>query len=167
MEKPVPLTVACVTVRLEPPELVRTSVRLLVVPTGNVPKLRLEGLAARVPGDGLGVVLVPVPVPVPVKGSLAALPERQIENARLAFTVAALCGVKETVKVRLWPGCSVIGSGRLLSKKLALLTVALETFTESRPVLETVADKLLVCPTVTEPNDNEAGATVIRGRDQR
>jgi hypothetical protein len=44
MLKPVPLTEAAEMVRLEPPELVKVSVRVLELPTTTFPKLKLVGL---------------------------------------------------------------------------------------------------------------------------
>lgn len=47
--KPEPETVAWVMVTLEPPELVSVSGKVWLFPTGTLPKLRLEELAARAP----------------------------------------------------------------------------------------------------------------------
>ncbi len=45
MLKPAPVAVACEIVTLVPPELVRVSERLLLLPTWTLPKLRLAGFA--------------------------------------------------------------------------------------------------------------------------
>jgi hypothetical protein len=52
MLKPAPVTVACVTVRLDPPVLFSVSDRVWLVPACTLPKPMLEGAAPRVPGSG-------------------------------------------------------------------------------------------------------------------
>ena len=47
---PLPVTLACVTVTLEPPELVKVSDRVVLLPICTLPKLRLIEVAATVPG---------------------------------------------------------------------------------------------------------------------
>ncbi len=44
---PAPVMVTCETVTFPFPELVNVSVAVLLLPTGTVPKLLLEGIAAR------------------------------------------------------------------------------------------------------------------------
>ena len=50
MEKPAPVTVACEMVTFDPPELVRVSDRLELLPTCTLPKARLAGLDESAPG---------------------------------------------------------------------------------------------------------------------
>src|SRR5437667_8878300 len=48
--KPLPFTIACETVRLDPPEFVSVADCVCVVPTGTLPKVMLEGVTVSWPG---------------------------------------------------------------------------------------------------------------------
>lgn len=69
---PVPVTVTCEMVTLVPPELVRVSDRVPVVPITTFPNASLAGLAVSCPGV----------TPVPVKGMLSCGFEASLVSAR-------------------------------------------------------------------------------------
>lgn len=79
MLNPEPLALACVIVTLDPPELVKVSVRLVLLPTCTLPKLRLEGFDVSEPdatpaarratlrlGSVASLVMATLPVAAPV-----------------------------------------------------------------------------------------------------
>jgi hypothetical protein len=65
--KPAPMAVTLVTVTLVPPEFVMVAGWLWVLPTATLPKLRLAGLTAKVPG------ITPVPVTARLTFEFAAV----------------------------------------------------------------------------------------------
>ena len=86
-------------VTLLPPELVKVSVRLELLPTCTLPKARLEGF-------GLSA---PCATPVPVRGMVSGEPGAFDVIVRLAFAAPAADGVNLTVNVVFWPAFNVRG----------------------------------------------------------
>ena len=95
---PVPVKLACDTVTLAVPELVKVTVWELLLPTVTFPKLRLAGLAFR-------RRLTPVPESDRVAGELLAL----LTTDRLPVTLPVAVGAKLAVKVVLLPALRVKG----------------------------------------------------------
>jgi hypothetical protein len=89
----------------EPPELSTVSERLVVVPAGTFPKLRLEGLAASWPGVS----------PVPDSDTLRVEFEAVDAMARLPLTLPAVVGEKITLKLMLCPALKVAGKFKPLA----------------------------------------------------
>ena len=92
----VPLNVACDTVRLAPPELVRVAVWVLLLPTCTLPKL--TEVAVKVPG----VTPLPERGMVKVDGPLLVI-------ARFTLLFPADVGAKATLKEVLCPAFRVTG----------------------------------------------------------
>jgi hypothetical protein len=91
--------VAAVIVTVEPPEFVRVSERVWLLPTCTLPKLRLVALAVSKPG------VTPVPeIGMPRLGFDALL-----VMERLLLADPPVVGVKVTLKVTLWPAAKVAG----------------------------------------------------------
>jgi hypothetical protein len=84
----------------EPPEFITVSERLVVVPAGTFPKLRLEGVAVSWPGVS----------PVPDRDTLRVEFEAVDAMARLPLTLPAVVGEKITLKLTLWPALKVAGT---------------------------------------------------------
>lgn len=82
MLKPVPVTVTCVIVRLDPPVLLSVSDWVWLVPVCTLPKLMLAGAAPNVPGNGS--------VPPPCEAGLLVLnPWQPSIVARASTTTSA------------------------------------------------------------------------------
>jgi hypothetical protein len=88
IEKPVPVTLACEMVTLDPPVLVRVSDKLALLPTWTLPNERLVGLAASVPGV----------TPVPETGMLRLGFEPSEVIVRLPLAAPAAAGANFTEK---------------------------------------------------------------------
>ena len=80
---------ACVMVTLDPPELVKVSDRVWLLPTCTLPKLRLVAVAVSDPG------VTPVPESGTVKVGFDAL----LVMKRLALADPPVVGVKVTLKI--------------------------------------------------------------------
>src|ERR1700684_186776 len=87
-------------VTLEPPVLVTVSDRDCLLPTVKLPKLRLLGLAASVPGV----------TPVPDKGMIKVVLRAYEVMVMLPLAFVADCGANVMVKAALCPAVSVIGA---------------------------------------------------------
>ena len=94
-----PVTLACETVTLELPELVSVPVKLALLPTCTVPKVRLAGLAATVPAE----------TPVPESEMLSVGFEPLSASVMPPFTKPLDCGANVTLNAVLCPGESVRG----------------------------------------------------------
>jgi hypothetical protein len=117
--KPVPLTVACVMLRLALPGLLTVTDWVLVMPTVTLPKLTLVG-TTEIWG------CTPVPASEIVAGELLAL-----------LTTVTL-GENPTSSETLWPADSVTGGVTPLAVKPAPLTLICEMLTLEFPVLVNV-----------------------------
>ena len=105
---------ACVTVMLDPPELVSVSGRLLLLPTVMLPKLKLGALADSAPE------LTALPETAAVSVGLEAL--LLMESSKLS--VPADCGAKTTLNGALCPAAKLSGRVRPLMLYPAPLKVA-------------------------------------------
>jgi len=83
-----------------PPVLVTVSERDLLFPTVTLPKLRLPGLAPR----------VPVATPAPDKGIVRVGFDALDAMVMLPLALPADDGLKKTVKFALWPAAKVRGA---------------------------------------------------------
>ncbi len=124
MLNPLPVTVACETVTLPVPLLVRVTVPLLLLPTVTFPKLRLAGVA---PSRSV----TPVPDSETTAGELVAVLTTETLPEKLPVTV----GAKVAVKLVLWPAVRVRGSESPLMLNPAPVAVACETVTLPVPLL--------------------------------
>jgi hypothetical protein len=108
-----------------PPELVRVSERLWLVPVCTLPKLRLTGRGVSEPG----AMAVPESGMVTV-GSVAVL-----EMATLPELVPADFGENTTLKLALWPAGRTIGKLTPLRLNAAPVRLAWPTVTAEPPEL--------------------------------
>lgn len=88
---PEPVAEACVIVTLDPPELVKVSDAVWLVPDWTFPKLTLAGLAVSDPA------VTPVPESEMDREAFDAL----LVTARLPLAAPLVCGVKAMVKLAL------------------------------------------------------------------
>jgi len=88
---PEPLTVACEMLRFEPPVLVSVSCTVWLLPTGTVPKLRLDGLATSAPAV----------TPVPERETPGAGLDASLMTERYPLAVPPDWGANITLKVAL------------------------------------------------------------------
>lgn len=86
---PDPVAEACVIVTLDPPELVKVSDAVWLVPVCTLPKLTLAGLAVSDPAA------TPVPESEMEREGFAAL----LVTVRLPLVAPLVCGAKATVKL--------------------------------------------------------------------
>ena len=84
-------TLACDTVTLEPPELVRVSDNVWLFPTCTLPKLRLVAVAVSDPGV----------IPVPESGTVTVGFDALLVMERLPLADPPVVGVNVTLKVAL------------------------------------------------------------------
>jgi hypothetical protein len=129
---PVPVSVACDTVTLVPPELVNDSERVRVVPVTTFPNPRLAGLAVSCPGE----------TPAPVRAMLSWGFEASLVSARLPLAVPVDCGRKLTLNVVLWPAARFIGRFRFWMLKPLPVTAACDSVMVVEP--EFVTDSVRV-----------------------
>jgi len=136
MVKPLPDTVALLTVTLEPPELVMVAVFCVLLPTVRVPKDK-EPPLVNDPGVGVVVVEPPElcapPTPVTAMDAVSGVPCRpKVPGARAVLPVSAMLpllvpaafGAKVTLKLTLPFGASTSGRPRPLTEKSLVLDVA-------------------------------------------
>ena len=98
------------------PLAVRVPVSLFVVPTVTLPKFALAGVTVSWPGLA----------PVPERAMLRFVTEPLAVRARLPETAPALDGVNVTLKMRLCPAFSVVGTLRPFIANPIPLMLALE-----------------------------------------
>ena len=82
-----------------PPVLVMVSLRVLLLPTVTLPKLRLVGLALNTPGE----------TPVAASGIVTLGLDAFEVTVTLPLAVAAEVGANVTLNVDAWPAASVRG----------------------------------------------------------
>ena len=99
MPNALPVTETPEMLTLAPPELLRVSVRLLVLPIWTLPKLRFAGLADKVPGD----------TPVPDRPTLTVAFDALLVTAMFPVIVPVELGANLTLKLVLCPLVSVMG----------------------------------------------------------
>ena len=141
---PVPLIPTWEIVTLVPPVLVSVSDKAWLLPTVTLPKLRLVGFDATVPGA----------TPVPDSGSDSVESEavEVMVTAPLALPLAS--GAKATVKVVLCEAFRVNGVVTPLSWNPAPLTDAWEISTLAPPLLVSVTVCACLAPTITLPKSS-------------
>lgn len=147
--KPVPLAVICEMVSAEPPELVKVSGSVEVLPMEIFPKLRLAGLVVSWPGV----------VPVPESGTFKAEFEALDVIARLPLALLPEVGAKLTLMLILWPAFKVMGK-LMLALNPAPEVLAAEIVTLAPPELVMVSARVLVLPVVIFPKFRLAGLVV-------
>ena len=114
---------------------------VLLLPTCTLPKLKLVGLALRVPGA------VAVPESETVKLGLEAL----LVMVRLPLGVPAVVGANTTLNDVLAPAARVRGSVKPLTLNPVPVAVACEIVTLEPPLLVTVSERVCVSFTRTLP----------------
>ncbi len=96
---PVPETLACVMFTDDPPELVKVSERLWLLPTVTVPNVRL----------GAPATIVPAVTAVPDTGTVRLGFDASLVTVSIPLGVPADCGAKATLKDLLAPAARVNG----------------------------------------------------------
>ncbi len=143
MAKPVPLTLACETLRLALPGLLKVIICVFVTPMGTLPKLTLAG-------DTEICCCTAVPERPIVTGPLALL-----TTLALPVTLPELVGAKTTLNVAVCPAASVAVSPLVMYPAGTLIA---EMFTMVLPALVSVTVcALLLLPRETFPKLSEAG----------
>src|ERR1700690_1006167 len=115
-------------------------------PTTTLPKLKLAGLAERVPSEPA--------MPVPERSSIAVpfAPWEVVVKVTLPLKAPVPVGAKVSVAEIVSPGCKVRGTLRLLMAKLAPLSVAWLTVRSLPPLFERIAVLFWLDPTARLPN---------------
>jgi hypothetical protein len=134
---PAPLAEAAEMVRLDPPELVSVSDKLLLLPTWTLPNPRLVGFA----------VNVPCVTPVPESGMLKLGFEPLEVMVTLPLTAPLVVGANDTVNDVLWPAYNVKGRASPLKLNPVPLAEAAEIVRLVPPEFVSVSDKLELLPT--------------------
>jgi hypothetical protein len=138
-----------VTVTLEPPELVRVSDNVWLLPTGTLPKLRLVAVTVSDPGV----------TPVPESGTAKVGFDALLVMDRFPLADPPVVGVNVTLKVALWPAAKVAGKLSPLTLYGAAVVAAL-TVTLEPPELVRVSDNVWLFPTCTLPKLRLAAVAV-------
>ena len=128
--KPEPLKVACKIVRFVAPEFFRVSVCVWLVFTCTLPKVKLVGLAVKLPAT----------TAVPVSAMFNRLFEPSLVTARLPVALPADCGLKTTLKLMLCPGDNVTGRLNPAVLKPAPVTATCKIVSVFPPVLLKISD---------------------------
>jgi len=97
-------------------------------------------------------------VPVPERDSVVVEGWASLVKVSVAVALPVDCGVKVTVKGRLWPAGMVTGSESPLTLNTELLVLAAVTVTLA-PLAESVPLPVPLVPTVTLPMASVAGLT--------
>ncbi len=127
MLNPLPFTVACETVTLPVPVLVRVTFWLALLPNVTFPRFRVAGVA-------LSRSVTPIPESETTAGELVAV----LTTETLPEALPATAGAKVAAKLVLWPAARVRGSESPLMLNPVPVTVACETVTLPVPVLVSV-----------------------------
>jgi hypothetical protein len=136
-------------VRFSPPVFFRVSVCDCWVPICTLAKLKLVGLAVRLPAA----------TAVPESGTLSVL-ESLLVRTKVPRALPGDWGAKTTVKTLLAPGDRVSGNVKSAILKPVPLTSAFVIVRLVPPVLLKVLDWLWVVPTCTFPKVTLAGAAL-------
>jgi hypothetical protein len=136
-----PATPTLEIVTLDPPVLVTVSVKVCLVPTCTLPKLKLVGFDPSTPAA----------TPVPDSGIVRVGFEPFEVIVMLPLTAPADGGLNETLKLALWPDVSVTGAVIPLRVNPLPLIPTFEIVTLDPPVFVTVSDKVCLAPTCTLP----------------
>ena len=122
--KPVPLAEAAEMVRLEPPELVKVSVRVFDAPTATFPKLKLAGLG----------VIWPCVTPAPDSGTLSVGLFASEVIARFPVLLPEDVGEKIALNVVLCPAARVAGRFGPVKLNPVPVAAAAEIVTVTPPI---------------------------------
>ena len=141
---PVPVADTCETVTVVPPLLVMVSDRVLLWFTVTLPKLNGEVVAASAP------TLAAVPESDMVSEGF----EASLVTVKVPVGVPAVVGASTTLNDLLAPAARVKGVVTPLTPYPVPVAATCETVTVIPPLLVTVSDKVLLCPTVTVPKLN-------------
>lgn len=146
MLNPVPEALPCEMVTLEVPEFVNVTFTEPLAPTSKLPKLMLDGFAARLP-------CTPVPVSgIEIIESLALLVIVMLPEA-LPVVVGANCAMK----LVLWLAASVTGAETPTVVKPVPLALTAEIVVLVLPLFVSVIVCWPLLPTETLPNDTLPG----------
>ena len=138
---PIPVAETCETVTVVPPLLVMVSDRVLLWFTVTLPKLNGEVVAASAP------TLAAVPESDMVSEGF----EASLVTVKVPVGVPAVVGASTTLNDLLAPAARVKGVVTPLTPYPVPVAATCETVTVIPPLLVTVSDKVLLCPTVTVP----------------
>lgn len=150
-----PVTFAAVTVKFDPPVLLRVMDCVLAAPTVTSPKLRLVGFAV----SWLPAGVMPLPERLRMVGGFVA----SLVTVTFPVEAPAASGENATVKVTLWLGANVRGLVGAVAVKPAPVTLIRETERSAFPVLVRLMGRETVFPTSTSPKDRLEGFKVARG----
>jgi len=135
---------------LVPPELVRVSVRLVLLPICTLPNARLDGFAPS----------WPCAVPVPDRGTDNVVLLAFDWIASVPLDAPTTVGAKMALNVAVCPGLSVTGRAGPLKLKPVPLADALDRLTAVPPELVTTTAVVLFVPSVTFPKLTLVGFAV-------
>ena len=121
----------------EAPVAVNEPPRAELVPTMTLPKSSVDG----------DTESSPAAVPVPDRGTLSGEFEASETIERVPLVAPEAAGVNVAVKLRLWPGNSVVGRVNPVIEKAAPVRLACVMVTEEPPVLLKVSTRLALLPT--------------------
>jgi hypothetical protein len=141
--------VSALMVTLDPPELVRVSDSVWLLPTCTLPKFRLVTVAVSAPGA----------TPVPESGMFNVGFDALLMMERFPLADPAVVGVNVTLKVALWPAARV--AGKLNPPMLyGAAVMAAVMVTLDPPELVKVSDNVWLFPTCTLPKLRLAAVAV-------
>jgi len=127
--KPIPVTAACVIVRLSPPVLVKVSVWVWLAPTCTVPKEKLVGVPTK----------LPTATALPERGRTSGVPDESSVSDKLPLAAPTEEGAKRMLTVVLCPAAKVTGKVKPLKLNPAPLVVAWDRVRVLPPVLVSVS----------------------------
>ena len=149
MLNPVPDALPCEIVMLAVPEFVKVTFTDPLAPTSKLPKLMLDGFAARLPCT-----------PVPVSGIETVESFALLVIVMLPDALPAVVGANCAVKLALWLAASVNGVERPSAVKPLPLALMAETVALALPLLVSVMVCWPLLPTETFPNETLPGLAV-------
>jgi hypothetical protein len=145
--------VAWAMVTLEPPELVRVSDSVWLLPTCTLPKLRLEAVAVSDPGvtpePASGTVMTEIDLDLLRRSD--GIREALVVTDIIPFWFPIAVGAKVTLKFVVWPAGKM--NGRLVPATWnpLPLTMTCETVRSDPPELVSLADLVWLFPRSTLP----------------
>jgi hypothetical protein len=149
MLNPVPDALPCETEMLAVPELVNVTFTEPLEPTSKLPKLMLDGFAARLPCT-----------PVPVSGIETVESLALLVIVMLPEAIPAVVGANCAVKLALWLAASVSGPEIPSAVKPLPAALIAEIVALALPLLVSVIVCWPLLPTETFPNDTLPGLAV-------
>lgn len=149
MLNPVPDALPCKTEMLAVPELVNVTLTEPLEPTSKLPKLMLDGFAARLPCT-----------PVPVSGIETVESLALLVMVMLPEAIPAVVGANCAVKLAVWLAASVNGAEIPTAVKPLPLAPIAEIVALVFPLFVSVMVCCPLLPTETFPNDTLPGFAV-------